>query len=129
MSIANTPAVSVPVIRDISDPLWLPSTFYLLNSVFCLLFKHVFHDVDLDGLIGLHVISNRGASPRRTPLHALSRAASPARSVRVAHSRRSLAGTRTSFVEHVFHDVDLDRLIGLDVIREFENGFVLRPAV
>src|SRR5262245_12491846 len=33
----------------------------------------------------------RGASPRRTPLHALSLAAPPARSVRVARSLRSLA--------------------------------------
>ncbi len=41
---------------------------------------------------GAHHLS-RGFAPR-TPLHALSRAAAPARSVRVARSRRSLARSR-----------------------------------
>jgi hypothetical protein len=35
----------------------LPFTFCILRSVFRLLFEHVLHDIDLDGLIGLDVIS------------------------------------------------------------------------
>src|SRR5262249_18713208 len=53
---------------------------------------HDLLDVDAvraDGKIR-HIVQPRGFAPR-TPLHALSRAASPARSVRVAHSLRSFA--------------------------------------
>src|SRR5262249_35932800 len=54
--------------------------------------SHDLLDVDAVGADGKirHIVQPRGFAPR-TPLHALSRAASPARSVRVAHSLRSFA--------------------------------------
>src|SRR6188474_3086689 len=45
----------------------------------------------------MRLLHPRGFAPR-TPLHALSRAASPARSVRVAHSLRSFAMTASTLV-------------------------------
>ena len=49
---------------------------------------------------GVHTFFiNWGASPRQTPLHALSRAASPARSVRVTRSRCSRVMAHTSVRE------------------------------
>src|SRR4051812_47993876 len=53
MNIARAPAVIVPVILDICKS---SLSFYLLTSEFCLLFEHVLHDIDLDGLIGLDVV-------------------------------------------------------------------------